>query len=67
MNGKGHKKQKLNNLVRRRGLSELLSEGPRSEQLGDEVESMVMNINPGSVETNDGFVVECAEEMNLGV
>lgn len=48
-------------------LRELLSESPRSEQLGDEVESMGMNIDPGSVETNDGFVVESAEEMNLGV
>ena len=45
----------------------VLSQSPGSEQLGDEVESSSVDINPGGVEPNDGVVTECAEEMNLRV
>ena len=65
--GQHHTKQKLSNIFRRKGVRVLLSEGPRRKQLGDEVEIMGINIDPGSVETNDGLVVESAEKMNLRV
>ena len=45
----------------------ILSERARCEHLGDEVESPICCINPRSMEFDDGFMAEGAEEVDLRV
>lgn len=50
-----------------KGIDWLLSEGAWSKQFSDEVEAFTINIDPGGVESDNGIMIEGAEEVNLGV
>ena len=45
----------------------LLSEGARGKHFGDEVESSAVNIDPRSVESHDGRVIQILEEVYFGI
>lgn len=47
--------------------SDILSEGPGGEELGDEVEGASINVDPRGVEPDDGVVAEGGEEVDLWV